>query len=165
VSLLLWAKAWRSVSPALILNKLVDLFFTKLPQAFSLCRLQAHEIASGGIDCAGEDPPDPRVARFEVAEEAFNDSVSRLPLRPVRTLPCHRPLTHRRSVLALSSQSTPAFTHIRNAFLHDNWAALPLAGLSAYRTQHVGSRFSRRVPDVRNHSPAERCQGVADIIV
>jgi len=48
VSLLLWAKAWRSVSPALILNKLVDLFFTKLPQAFSLCRLQAHEITSGG---------------------------------------------------------------------------------------------------------------------
>jgi hypothetical protein len=67
VSLLLWAKAWRSVSPALILNKLVDVFFTKLPQAFSLCRLQAHEITSGRIDCAGEDPPDPRVARFGVA--------------------------------------------------------------------------------------------------
>ena len=31
--------------------------------------------------------------------------------------------------------------------------------------QHVGSRSSRRVPDVQNHSPAERCQGVADIIV
>jgi len=67
VSLLLCAKAWRSVSPALILNKLVDVFFTKLPQAFSLCRLQAHEITSGRIDCAGEDPPDPRVARFGVA--------------------------------------------------------------------------------------------------
>jgi hypothetical protein len=50
VSLLLWAKAWRSVSPALILNKLVDVFFTKRPQAFSLCRRQAHEITSGQID-------------------------------------------------------------------------------------------------------------------
>ena len=50
MSLLLWAKAWRSVSPPLILNKLVDVFFIKLPQAFSLCRLQAHEITSGQID-------------------------------------------------------------------------------------------------------------------
>jgi len=72
--------AWRSVSPALILNKLMDVFFTKLPQAFSLCRLQAHEITSERIDCAGEDPPDPRVTRFGVAEGkgASTQSVVRL---------------------------------------------------------------------------------------
>jgi len=32
---------------------------------------------------------------LEVAEKAFNDAISQLPLRPVRTLPCHRLPAHR----------------------------------------------------------------------